>query len=100
MNESQPDGVEKDPVKDVAWFDRPSSKRLLWGVLWGVCVLSVIAEIAMMATGHARHGHFSFDGWAGYYAVFGFASCAVSIGLAKLLGLWLKAREDYYDDAP
>ena len=86
---------EQQPIDEsqLGWFDRSSSKRLLWRILWCVCILSFIAEFFVH-----RHPHWSFDKWKGYYGAFGFVSCAGAIGVAKLLGIWLKVKEDYYDE--
>ena len=36
----------------------------------------------------------------GFYFVLGFLACSGAILLAKGLGLFLTARENYYDDTP
>ena len=78
--------------KEFDWFDRPENKKKLWILLWATCIISVLTELFV-----DRHGHFSFDGFFGFYAVLGFIACAASILLAKALGVMLKANEDYYD---
>ena len=55
-----------------------------------------------------RHEHFkdsdsaiaSASNGFGFYFVLGFLACSGAILLAKGLGLFLKARENYYDDTP
>jgi hypothetical protein len=81
--------------KEFDWFDKPKNRKLLWILLWTVCGLSVFAEFFVH-----RHPHFSFDGFFGFYAVLGFAACAVSILVAKGLGFLLKVKEDFYDHDP
>ena len=44
-----------------------------------------------------RHGHFKWETIFGNRAIFGFVACAGLIFLSKLLGLWLKKKEDYYE---
>lgn len=78
--------------KEFDYFDRPQVKRKLWILLWGVCGLTIIPDLFTH-----RHPHFGFDGFIGFYALFGFVTCAVLILLAKLIGRVLKVREDYYD---
>ena len=78
--------------KEFDYFDRPQVKRKLWILLWGVCGLTIIPDLFTH-----RHPHFGFDGFIGFYALFGFVTCAVLILLAKLIGQVLKVREDYYD---
>ena len=83
----------KSPKREFNWFDQPKNRKRLWILLWTACLLSVVAELFVH-----RHGHFDFDGFFGFYAILGFAACAAAILLAKLLGLVLKVREDYYED--
>jgi hypothetical protein len=78
--------------KEFDYFDRPQVKRKLWILLWGVCGLTIIPDLFTH-----RHPHFGFDGFIGFYALFGFVTCAVLILLAKLIGRVLKVKEDYYD---
>jgi hypothetical protein len=81
------------PKKEFDYFDRPDVKRKLWVLLYVVCGLTVIPDLFIH-----KHPHFGFDGFFGFYAIFGFASCAVLILLAKVIGRVLKVKEDYYDN--
>ena len=81
-----------NPKKEFDYFDRAQVKRKLWILLWGVCGLTIIPDLFTH-----RHPHFGFDGFIGFYALFGFVTCAVLILLAKLIGRVLKVKEDYYD---
>ena len=80
------------PRKEFDFFDRPKVRRALWISLYAVCGLSIIPDLFTH-----RHPHFGFDGFIGFYAVFGFTACAVLILLAKVIGKVLKVKEDYYD---
>jgi len=45
-----------------------------------------------------RHAQFPWEGWFGFYAVFGFVCCVVLVLLAKyVLRPLVIRREDYYD---
>ena len=79
--------------KEFDYFDRPAVIRKLWILLYVTCGLTVVAEFFVH-----RHPHFGIDGFFGFNAVLGFVSCAVLILFSKLVALFLKAREDYYDD--
>ena len=79
--------------KEFDYFDRPDVIRKLWILLYVVCGLTVLAEVFVH-----RHPHFGFDGFFGFNAVLGFVSCALLILFSKLVALFLKSREDYYDD--
>ena len=78
--------------KEFDYFDRPKTHKKLWIMLYIVCGLLVVPDFFTH-----RHPHFGFDGFFGFYAFLGFVSCAVLILFSKLVGLVLKAKEDYYD---
>jgi hypothetical protein len=82
-----------DPKKEFDWFDKPSSRKLLWWILWITCGLTVVAELFIH-----RHPHFGIDGFFSFYSVMGFVGCAAMILAAKGLGVFLKRNEDYYGD--
>lgn len=80
------------PKKEFDWFDKAENKKKLWIMLYAVCGLLVVPDFFTH-----RHPHFGFDGFVGFYALFGFVSCAALILFSKLVALVLKAKEDYYD---
>jgi UPF0716 family protein affecting phage T7 exclusion len=43
------------------------------------------------------HPHFGIDGTLGFGAWFGFLSCVALVLFAKLLGIFLKRPDSYYD---
>ena len=83
--------------------DQPTVSRKFWIALWLTCGMSVLLELFVQ-----RHEHFkdsdsalaSASNGFGFYFVLGFLACSGAILLAKGLGLFLKARENYYDDTP
>ena len=83
--------------------DQPTVSRKFWIALWLTCGVSVLLELFVH-----RHEHFkdsdsalaSASNGFGFYFVLGFLACSGAILLAKGLGLFLKARENYYDDTP
>ncbi len=75
------------------WLYRAENRPRLWGAGSCVLILVVLAELLL-----DRHGHFGIDGWFGFQAVYGFLTCVGMVVLAKLLGLLLKRRDDYYDE--
>lgn len=77
----------------VHWLYRPENRPKLWMALAVVVVIPVIAQLFF-----PLHGWFSLDDWFGFNAVYGFLSCAAMVLFAKLLGLWLKRPEGYYDN--
>lgn len=75
------------------FFDRPGTKRILWVLLLTACVATVALELIAVP-----EAHFGFGSFTGFNALFGLASCALLILIAKGLGYFLKKREDYYDE--
>ena len=83
--------------------DKPTVSRKFWIGLWLTCGVSVLLELSVH-----RHEHFESSDSAfasatngfGFYVALGFLACSSAILLAKGLGLFLKAKENYYDDTP
>lgn len=79
--------------QDIHWLCRPATIKKLWII--GIAIL--IATVALEFTIHP-HGYFGIDGTFGFNAWFGFAACAGMVLFAKLLGIFLKRKDTYYDD--
>jgi len=79
--------------KEFDLFDRPSVKKKLWILLYLTCGLLIIPDFF-----REREPHFGIDGIFGFYAILGFVACAVLILVSKVLGIFLKVDEDYYDE--
>jgi len=75
------------------WFDHPQNIRRVKIVFYAVLVLLVVPDFFL----HKHTLFSSVEAWPGFYAFFGFASCVAIILISKLLGFWLKRKEDYYD---
>ncbi len=80
------------------WLYQKRNRPKLWGILVAVLILTLIPEFFV-------HHHASFteqgihvDASWGFYAWFASISCALMVVIAKILGLLLKRRDDYYDD--
>ncbi len=43
------------------------------------------------------HGHFSWENWPGFFAIFGFVTFAGAVLAGKQLRKILMRKEDYYD---
>ena len=92
--------MKENEKKEFDWFDKPSSKRLLWIALWVTCGLTLVAEPIYLLIEHKKHhaeGLFHYIKWPCFYAVLGFVSCALMIIVAKVLGVGLKKSPDYYE---
>jgi acyl dehydratase len=83
--------------------DKPNVSRKFWIVLWVTCAVSILLEFLVDRDEHFKTVDSAFasatNGF-GFYVALGFLACSGAILLAKGLGLFLKAREDYYDDTP
>jgi len=80
------------PPDVTEWLVRPKTIRLLWAVLIGVLALVTLADFLVHG-----HPHFGIDGTFGFFSWYGFATCVAMVLLAKLLGIFLKRPETYYD---
>lgn len=75
------------------WFYRESSIKKLWIGAIVILALTVLAEIVI-----ALHPHFEIEALFGFHALFGFLSCIAIVVFAKLLGILIKRKDDYYDE--
>lgn len=73
------------------WLDESRNIRLLWRLFLVVLALTVVAELVL-----TLHPHFAVESVFGFYAWFGFLSCAAMIGVAKAIGQLLKRTDTYY----
>lgn len=83
-------------------FDRPRNVRRVLHALYGVCTLVFLLDIVNLVlrwTGgnELRHAERSWEGFPGFYAIYGFVSCVFLVLVAKQLRKVLMRGEDYYD---
>lgn len=74
------------------WLARSSTIRWLWRVF-----ALMLAAVVLWQLWTPVHGHFGIDGLFGFHAAYGFLTCVGMVLFAKLLGVFLKRPEDYYD---
>ena len=79
--------------QDIHWLCRPATIKALWIIGITILVICVALEFFIHP-----HPYFGIDGWFGFNAWVGFASCAVMVIFAKILGIFLKRKDTYYDD--
>ena len=81
-----------DPDEKRYLFDDPRNvNRLLYG-FYGVCVVLLGLDFFLH-----RHISHSWEGLAGFYALFGFVACVVLVLVAKEMRKVVMRDEDYYD---
>jgi uncharacterized membrane protein len=66
---------------------------MLWQLFIAVLALTLAAEALV-----ARHPHFEVEKIFAFNAVYGFLACAVLILVARGIGLFVKRKDDYYDE--
>lgn len=74
------------------WLVREDTIRKLWIALAAILALTVVANLFISIP-----GHFWADGLFAFFAVYGFGTCVVMIVFAKVIGIFLKRPDDYYD---
>lgn len=75
------------------WFYQPDSKNKL--IIIGVIILLLVVMIELAVS---LHPYFKIEQVFGFHAWYGFLACVALVIIAKLLGLLLKRKEDYYED--
>lgn len=78
--------------KDLHWLVRPATIRLLWVLFALILAATIIADLFVV-----HHPHFGLEGTIGFGAWYGFLACVVLVLFSKLLGVFLKRQDDYYD---
>ncbi len=80
------------PAIGEGWFEQSGNiSKIIWGLI-AVCAASVGADLF-----YHKHGHYGFQEWIGFDAVYGFVSCVLLVLAAKQLRKVLMRDEDYYD---
>lgn len=79
--------------KQLHWLVRPSTVRML------ILVSSaVLLGLAILGFAIDSHPHFEIDALPFFYSWYGFLTCVGMVVFAKLLGIFLKREDTYYDD--
>lgn len=90
MSQSPKDAPKREHM---AFLSRPGAVKKLWIVFVAILALTVIAELFVDIHGHFEIEHlFAFNAW------YGFLACAAIIAGAKLLGIFIKRKDTYYDE--
>lgn len=78
--------------KELKIFDKPQNvKRFLRGFYVSLIVLLIVDLFIH------KHADFPWEAAPNFFAVYGFVSCVLLIFIAKVLRLFIKKDEDYYD---
>lgn len=71
-------------------------QKLFWRLYYIILVASLILDFIWLHQ-HVFHYHFSFQYLPQFFALFGLFGCMVLIIIAKGMGLFIVADEDYYE---
>jgi hypothetical protein len=74
------------------WLLRKENIRRLWMVFIVILALTVVAGFFVH-----QHESFGIEDSVGFFAWYGFITCIGMVVFAKLLGIFLKRPENYYD---
>lgn len=79
--------------QDKHWLVRPDNiRKLIYGSA------TVLAVVALLDFAIQPYAEFGIDGSKFFYSWYGFATCVGMVVFAKLLGIFLKRKDSYYDD--
>ena len=71
-------------------------RKLFWRLYYLVLVVSLILDFIWLYQG-IFHYHFDFQYFPQFFALFGLIGCMLLILIAKGMGLFIVADEDYYE---
>ena len=83
-----------DMKEELRMFDKPQNvKRLL------IVFFTLTGAVLAIDLVYHKHAIFPWEGYFGFYAVYGFVACVVLVLVAKyILRPLVMRKENYYDD--
>ncbi|MCW8901742.1 MAG: hypothetical protein OQK95_13845 [Gammaproteobacteria bacterium] len=73
-------------------FDKPRNVTHLLRGFYIICTILFVADLIVH-----RHSIHPWEGFPGFYAIYGFVACVVLVVIAKEMRKVLMRKEDYYD---
>jgi len=95
---SQESRAASQPETRKHWLYRSENLPKLWVIQILLLVLAVLPEFFLHHHPHFEESGFTLDGSFGFYAWYGFLTCTGMVALAKVLGIFLKRKDTYYDE--
>jgi hypothetical protein len=74
------------------WFDDPGNVKLFLKIFFSSLVVLLIVDFFIH-----KHSYFYWEDAPDFFAAYGFISCVLLVLVAKVLRLFIKRDEDYYD---
>ena len=75
------------------WLVRPGTIRILW-----IAFAAILAALVVAGVFVHGHAYFYIDGIFAFNAWYGFLTCVAMVVAAKVLGVFIKRQDSYYDD--
>ena len=86
------------PARQTQWLYRPENLPRLWLAQLVVLLLALLPEFFVEHHPHLAGSGFTLDTSFGFFAWYGFVTCAAMVAAAKILGIFLKRKDTYYDE--
>ncbi|NNJ92238.1 MAG: hypothetical protein HKP55_11225 [Gammaproteobacteria bacterium] len=80
------------------WLYRKENLPKLWIIQIVILLLVLLPEFFIHHHLYFEEQGFVLDGSFGFYGWYGFITCAGMVALAKILGIFLKRKDTYYDE--
>ncbi|NCA69577.1 MAG: hypothetical protein EOM91_05605 [Sphingobacteriia bacterium] len=84
-------------AEQIHWLYRKENRPKLWAIQITILALTLLPGLFIQVHHHFPAERFSLDTSPGFFAWFGFISCAWMVALAKFLGRFIKRDDTYYD---
>jgi hypothetical protein len=78
--------------KELKLFDDPKNVKRLLGIFYASLVVLLVVDFFIH-----KHAEFPWEDAPNFFAVYGFVSCVLLIYIAKVLRIFIKKDEKYYD---
>jgi len=78
--------------KELKIFDKPQNLKRLLGFFYISLVVLLIIDFFIH-----KHAYFPWEEGTNFYAAYGFVSCVLLIFIAKILRLFIRRYENYYE---
>ena len=80
------------------WIYRKENRYKLWAAQFVILILALLPELFVHHHAHIPNSDFQLDTTWGFFAWYGFLTCAGMVIAAKILGIFLKRKDTYYDE--
>ena len=85
--------MNEEKHKDIHWLVRPKTIKMLWVAMFIILAITVFIQFFAHI-----HGHFGIDESFGFNAWYGFIACILMVFISKLLAIFVKRKDSYYND--